>query len=174
MNETAGDAARVRLGADQARLIAALAADGPLPEGIDPERAELARISLRQKRRRSLRRAWPQWDHALGDRADALLDAYFADCPRIPAAGPLADGLAAVAWLGDRGAAPDALRIEALRVRLRQRLTDRGAERRRGLRVAIGRRSDGGLLVAIAWPFVGRVTILGRGRRPAPPPAPHG
>lgn len=157
----ATDEARARLAAEQSRLVSALIHRAPPPAGFDVGRVGLAAERLFRKRRRSLRRAWPVTDATLGERFDLLFARYAAERPSVPPGGPLGDGMAFVRWLITHREAPDRIRLEALRTRLGVRCGEAGVRRRRGLRIAVARRVSGWPMVAIAWPFGGRITLVG-------------
>ncbi|MCC3772495.1 hypothetical protein [Streptomyces sp. UNOC14_S4] len=83
--------ARRRLARDQAALLAALVAGGPVPRGFDPERLEVQRKALLAKRAEGLVRAAPELALILGREFPGLFHAYARTRPL--AAGPRRDAL---------------------------------------------------------------------------------
>ena len=102
---------RGNLAADQARLVAALTSDAPIPDGFDGGRLQLSRRSLMQKRVRAVAKVWPALAHAREDFA-----ATFAEYARhhpTPTGGARDDAL---------GYAQDLARRKLLPARWRWRL----------------------------------------------------
>jgi len=113
-------AARSVLAARQGELVAALVADGPVPEGFDPERVAAVRLGLARKRLGSLGHHFPAL--AAEVRSDpALWELYFSwhlsHQPR-PQVGSFADGAALVDFLDNGGRLPAAATREALMLRM--------------------------------------------------------
>lgn len=155
------DEARGRLAVEQTRLVESLIRHIPPPPGFDVERVRLAAERLLRKRRRALRRSWPVTGATLGERFDGLFARYVAERPSAPPGGPLGDGMAFAEWLIAHDEAPDVIRLEALRARLGVRCGTDGIRRRKGIRIAFARRASGWPMVAIGWPFGGRITLVG-------------
>jgi hypothetical protein len=87
----------------QAALLAALVADGPAPDGIDPGRLAVEGAALRAKRRRALTRLLPPEVHdRLGDELGPRLDTWIAAHPRRVGTSMRADADAFVAALPRR------------------------------------------------------------------------
>jgi hypothetical protein len=84
----------------QAALLAALVADGPAPDGMDPARLALEAVALRAKRRRVLTRLLPPEVHdRLGAELGPRLDAWITAHPRQMGTSLRADADAFVAAL---------------------------------------------------------------------------
>jgi hypothetical protein len=143
-------AARDRLAARQAELVAALAAGGAAPAGFDADRLAATRHSLIDKRRAAVAAAWPALA-ALPGFAAAF--AAFADGR--PPAGSHADGLAFARSV--RAELDEPARAELLAV-----VT---AHRRFALRV--DRHPRGRMLLLLRAPGLG-TRILGTPTRRAP------
>ena len=105
---------RERLAADQAALVRALVAGGPVPEGFDPDRVRATADALARKRAREVARAWPALAAALGGDFTARFLAFAAGRPPPAAGGALADGLAFARALARRGRLPGDARVEAM------------------------------------------------------------
>ena len=91
---------REELAARQAALLAALVADGPAPEDVDPGRLALEAGALRAKRRRVLTRMLPPEVHdALGADLAPRLDDWITAHPRRTGTSVHADADAFVATL---------------------------------------------------------------------------
>lgn len=84
--------------ARQADLLDALMCGDAYPAGFDLARAEAAGHSLRRKRARAIRHAWPALATALGRDFQVRVDAFLSVHPS--SAGGLADGLDFAQWLG--------------------------------------------------------------------------
>ena len=105
---------RERLAADQAKLVRALVAAGPVPPGFRSERVEATALSLARKRARLVQRARPLLAAARGDAWRDEFVAWALDHPLPPAGGVAADAqafgrvlmrrrqLGAAAWLEQR------------------------------------------------------------------------
>ncbi|MEJ2886263.1 hypothetical protein [Actinomycetospora aeridis] len=88
----------------QAELLAALVAEGPVPDGIDPARVGLEAEALRAKRRRALARLLPADVHtALGGDLTRHLDAWITAHPRATGTSMRDDADALVAALRAQG-----------------------------------------------------------------------
>lgn len=98
---------RQRLALRQSELVGALIANAPSPAGFDQRRVDAAVDSLRQKRLRSIAKAWPELEQSLGGRYLSLLLQYAGETPLPRSGGAMTDGRAFVAWLTRRGALPD-------------------------------------------------------------------
>jgi hypothetical protein len=113
-------AARSVLAARQQELIAALVADGPVPDGFDPARVAAVRLGLARKRLGGVGQHFPALAAAV--RADpALWRSYVAwhlSHPPRPQAGYFADGAALVDYLDQGGLLPAAATREALMLRM--------------------------------------------------------
>jgi hypothetical protein len=137
--------------ARQEELLSALLGGDGAPEGFAAAQADAAGRSLRHKRARAVRAAWPALALALGDAFDAYFDAFArtADAPR--SGDPLEDGLAFARSFGRDGRLGDDARAELLLAR--------AALRRRGLfvRAAWLRRPHPRLLVVARLPLAGRI-----------------
>ena len=111
-------AARSALAARQQELVAALVADGPVPEGFDPERVAAVRLGLARKRLGGLGQHFPALAAAV--RADpALWDLYFGwHISHQPGPGYFADGAGLIDFLEGQAKLPAAATREALMLRL--------------------------------------------------------
>ncbi|MEV1242526.1 hypothetical protein ACIBO2_22685 [Nonomuraea sp. NPDC050022] len=100
------EAARQRLAAAQARLVAALIAGGDVPDGFDPERLGVQAGSLIGKRRSIVARLRPDAARAAGGDLIAEFAAY-ATAREAPPPGYRADADDFAAWLRDHGRMPE-------------------------------------------------------------------
>lgn len=101
----------------QAALLAALVADGPVPAGWDTERVRATALALARKRAQSIGRSWPALRELLSEDFEARCAAYARTQPLPQHAGSLADGRLFVRWLEEQGTAlSDAVRRQALAV----------------------------------------------------------
>jgi hypothetical protein len=147
---------QARQAAQQAALVRALTGQGNSPPGFATSRIETAAAALLRKRIRSVARAWPGLAAALGERFAERFAAFARETPLPRLGGPLADGRAFAQVLASAGDLPDAGRLEAFVVNLRQRSTADGLIPRRGLRLqAIFLRSARRLVVAARLPWLG-------------------
>jgi len=130
---------RERLAAEQAALVRALVAAGPVPDGFDPGRVRATSAALARKRAREVARAWPALALGLGDRFEARLEAW-AGGSAPPPGGALADGLAFARARARRGGLSADARVERALVEARWRLRHGRLVPRRGLtvRAAVG------------------------------------
>jgi hypothetical protein len=156
----------------QAALLDALMRGDGYPPGFDPDRAGRAGISLRRKRGRAVRRAWPALAIALDGDFDARFDAFARATGPPESDGGLIDGLALVDWLGVEDAEmTDPVRVEILLARalVRRRRGAAGFGRRRGVFLGARRVADPPrLVVVVRAPGLGRRlgwVPLGRGGR---------
>jgi hypothetical protein len=60
----------------QAELVRCLVAGGPVPEGFDPARLEVARKALLRKRSGEVARAWPELAASYGDKWREVFTAW--------------------------------------------------------------------------------------------------
>jgi hypothetical protein len=98
---------REDLAARQAALLAALVAEGPVPDGVDPARVALEAGALRVKRRRVLSRLLPPEVHAaLGEDLAPRLDAWITAHPRSTGTSMREDADAFIAALRADGTLP--------------------------------------------------------------------
>lgn len=140
----------------QADLMRALTAHGSLPAGFDASRIHAAALSLKKKRARAAARMWPRLARAVGERLDALFEAYAGAVPLPGEGGALADGRAFARWLHERGALPEAGRLEALAVDLRYASIQGGLVRRRWPVLKVARdREMRRLILAVRLPLIG-------------------
>jgi hypothetical protein len=111
-------AARSALAARQQELVTALVADGPVPEGFDPERVAALRLGLARKRLGGLGQHFPALVAAV--RSDpALWDVYFGwHITHQPGPGYLDDGAGLIDFLEGAGNLPAAATREALMLRM--------------------------------------------------------
>jgi len=103
-----------RLAAEQAALVRALVAGGPVPEGFDPGRVRATAAALARKRAREVARTWPVLAADLGDDFTDRFVAFAAGRPPPATGGALADGLAFARDLARRGRLGGDARVEAL------------------------------------------------------------
>ncbi|HJV99889.1 MAG TPA: hypothetical protein VJ617_12445 [Arthrobacter sp.] len=113
-------AARSVLAARQQELVAALVADGAVPDGFDPARVAAVRLGLARKRLGGLGQHFPALAAAV--RSDpALWELYFGwhiAHPPGPMAGYFADGAGLIDFLDQEGRLPPAATREALMLRM--------------------------------------------------------
>ena len=95
---------RAHLAECQARLVAALVAGGPPPEGFDRRRLALQAAALVARRQRLVAGQRPDVALELGDRFAELFRAYAVVHP-LPPGGSRADAQAFAAYLHDHGVA---------------------------------------------------------------------
>jgi len=103
-----------RLAAEQAALVRALVAGGPVPEGFDPGRVRATAAALARKRAREVARAWPVLAADLGEAFTDRFVAFAAGRPPPATGGALADGLAFARALSHQGRLSGDARVEAL------------------------------------------------------------
>ncbi len=82
----------------QSQLLRALVAEGPVPEGYDPQRMQLAAASLANKRAREVAQSWAAMVAELPDYA-RLFRTYAALYVRPPGGSPVWDGYRFAHWL---------------------------------------------------------------------------
>jgi hypothetical protein len=107
-------AAPERLAAEQAALVRALVAGGPVPDGFDPGRVRATAAALAGKRAREVARAWPALAADLGEAFTDRFVAFAAGRPPPASGGALADGLAFARHLARRGRLSGDARVEVL------------------------------------------------------------
>jgi len=115
----------------QAALVAALAAEGPVPAGFDPARLRAAAAALAFKRARAVAHAWPSLRAMLGGDVRETFAAYAAVAPLPARGGPLADGRRFARFIARQLDLSDAARMQALSIDARYRETAAGLVRRR-------------------------------------------
>ena len=103
-----------RLAAEQAALVRALVAGGPMPEGFDQDRVRATAAALARKRAREVARAWPALAAGQGDAFTDRFVAFAAGRPPPATGGALADGLAFARHLAGHGHLSGDARVEAL------------------------------------------------------------
>ena len=150
------DEGRRELAARQAALVAALAGRAAPPLGFDADRLRATAVSLANKRRRAVARAWPGLTDALGDRFAERFDAYAKSAPLPSDGGPLADGRAFLRWLTAAGEPVLACEMQQFAVDLRFRWTNGGLTPRRGLAVKFARLGKPRrTIIAVRLPWLG-------------------
>src|SRR5262249_2198494 len=87
----------------QAELLQALMADGPAPDGFDPERLRVEANALRAKRRRVVAMLEPEACAELDDRFIGLFDEYARTHPRADGTRARQDARVFVEWLWEVG-----------------------------------------------------------------------
>lgn len=107
VNENELLAARERLAAQQAELLKALLANGPVPAGFDEQRLGVERRALLSKRRGIVRMLGPAVADELGDRFRPLFDAYALENPRRAGSRAREDAAAFAEWCRARGELPE-------------------------------------------------------------------
>ena len=122
------DATAPDLATAQERRLASLFTGAPAPEGFDAERVRTLAESLKNKRSRAAKRAWPALARLLGERFNAEFDRHVAPLPLARERSALTDGLYLAAALEQQ--LDSASAAELAHVRLRFRLTSRGLVRR--------------------------------------------
>jgi hypothetical protein len=105
---------RERLAAEQAALVRALVAGGPVPDGFDPGRVEATAAALARKRAREVASAWPALAADLGEAFTGQFVAFVAGRPPPATGGALADGLAFARHLAGHGRLSGDAKVEAL------------------------------------------------------------
>jgi hypothetical protein len=103
-----------RLAAEQAALVRALVAGGPVPEGFEPDRVRATAAALARKRAREVARAWPVLAADLGEVFTDRFVAFAAGRPPPATGGAMADGLAFARALARQGRLSDGARVEAM------------------------------------------------------------
>ncbi len=113
-------AVRSALAARQQELVAALVADGPVPEGFDPERVAALRLGLARKRLGGLRQHFPALVAAVRSDPDlwGLYFGWHATHQARVLPGSFADGAALIDFLDGEGNLPAAATREALMLRM--------------------------------------------------------
>lgn len=99
-------AARERLATQQAELLNALLAKGPVPPGFDEQRVDVERRALLSKRRSIVRMLGPAVADELGDRFRPLFDAYAVEHPRRSGSRAREDAAAFAEWCRAAGELP--------------------------------------------------------------------
>ena len=107
------DATRHVLREQQERLVEALTADSPPPEGFDSDRVGLAARTLINKRMRAVVKAWPGLAQSLGAEFEKLF-ADFARGGSAPDGGAAADAEALSRYLGQTGRLGDEAFVKLL------------------------------------------------------------
>jgi len=147
----------------QARLLCSLISGEDFPAGFAADKAAAASLSLRRKRGRAVRLAWPALAHALGEDFEPRFDIFARAVAAPPVGGALADGLAFARGL-PAGSLSERARVELLlaRARLAPRHGD-GHRRRRGVFLAGLVLQEPRRLLAVArLPLVGvREVVVG-------------
>ena len=115
----------------QAALVAALTAEGPVPAGFDPTRLRAAADALAFKRARSVANAWPSLRAMLGGDFRETFAAYAAVAPLPAHGGALADGRRFARFIARQLDLSDDARMQALAIDARYRETEAGLLRRR-------------------------------------------
>jgi hypothetical protein len=150
------DTAREQMASQQAELVRALVAQGPMPVGFDRERFSVLARSLVNKRRQALARAWPNIAKILGAIYVERFTSYAQANPLPLGGSTLADGREFLRWLAAQAPPGDAARIEALAFDLRWKPTLLGLARRRGIAVKIVKlRETPVLVIAVRLPWLG-------------------
>lgn len=114
------DAARARLAAAEAQLIAALVTGAPAPADFDSGRLRVQRAALIAKRRDGVTRVRPELSQVLGPRFSALFHAYATTRPKPAHGGSTADGQAFVQYLAAHGRLPEQIMSPRPGTRLRR------------------------------------------------------
>jgi hypothetical protein len=103
---------RARAAEQQAALVQAVVGRGVAPVGFDEQGIEVMARSLRHKRLRTVARAWPALEQALGqDEYRGLFLDYARQRPLPASAMPGDDAIQFLRWLRDSGPVPDAVRL---------------------------------------------------------------
>ena len=147
---------RRRLADQQAELVRALVAKGPIPAGFDAKRIQACARSLVNKRRQALARAWPKLVKLLGERYVAHFTAYAGAHPLPGTGSPLADGRAFLDWLDQQGELTDALQVEAMAFDMHYIETPIGVRSRHGFAFKTTKlRQDRARIIAVRIPWLG-------------------
>lgn len=157
---------RAQLAARQAELVRALTAKAGPPVDFKPAHFRAATHALARKRARSVARAWPSLEEALGESFESSFSSYAVDVPLPQRGGPLADGRNFAQVLERQGKLTDRARLEVLAVDLRFASSPEGLIARRGPSLAMALlKHPRQLVLAARWPGgrVHRLTVpLGR------------
>lgn len=137
-----------RLATQQAALVRALVAGGPVPAGFAPARITATAAALARKRAREVAKAWPVLAHQLGGGFTDRFLAYAAANPR-QGEGVLADGLAFARALERAGELSGEARVERLMAQARL------AHRVFAGAVVAGNLSSPQLVVVVRAPLLG-------------------
>ncbi len=150
------DSARQRLAFQQAEVVCALVAQGPIPPGFHAERFRAFARSLVNKRRQALARAWPNIARILA-KGYAERFTVYAESHALPEGGStLADGREFLRWLEAQGQHGDAARVEAMAFDFRWRPTPLGLQRRGGFGLRFAKlRETPTLVIAVRLPWLG-------------------
>lgn len=108
------DDARLRLGLQQAELVASLTSLGPTPKRMALQRVAATRQLLALKRVRVVARAWPSLRQALGVDFERIALAALAAVPMAARFHAVVDGLAVAEYCRDTGVINDAVRLALL------------------------------------------------------------
>lgn len=133
----ASDESRRRLAELQGRLIESLRPGGSIERGPAPERLRATAEALLRKRRRGVRKTWPDLCQALGADFAPEFDRFAATTGPPREGGPLADGRAFADDLRARRGFPAAAWPERFAHDLRFRAIDGGFTPRRGTIVRV-------------------------------------
>ena len=145
---------RAELARRQAELVSALAGRRPPPAGFDAARLRAAAVALRDKRARSIVRAWPRLARAPG--FESALERHVRERPTPAASGAPGDGRAVARALAREGRLPWEARLELLGAELRWRWTADGSRRPRRAAAAVAwRRTPAELVLAVRLPRLG-------------------
>jgi hypothetical protein len=152
------EAARAAYGAQQAELVRAVVADGPVPQSFDLAQVRLLAEALLRKRRRAVERTWPALASSLGWTYQRRFDTYAHAHPLIEVQA-VSDGFGFLAWL-DSTELDGGARTELLAMRARYTTRD-GRIRRRRLPFAgwTRLRRSGRLLLVARFPSLGVVSF---------------
>lgn len=117
----------------QARLLRSLISGEDFPAGFAADKAAAASLSLRRKRGRALRIAWPALAQGLGEDFEPRFDAFARAVAAPAVGGALCDGLSFACSLPG-GALSEPARVELLLARAQlARVHGGGHRRRRGV-----------------------------------------
>jgi len=141
-------AARQRLAAQQAALVAALAGQAAVPAGFDEARVVAAATALRNKRTQGLLRNWPGLAEELSQDFLARAREFCATNPWPVRGGARADGRKFAEWLRARGLPLTSVREQIVRFDLRFRAVPGGYVPRRWPLVRLVREPG---WLALAW-----------------------
>jgi hypothetical protein len=150
------DATRERLAAQQAELVRALVARGPIPAGFHEARFRAFVRSLVNKRRQALTRAWPSLIRVVGKAYPEKFTSYADAHPLPEGASTLADGREFLRWLATQSPPNDAARLEAFAFDFRWKPSVLGLQRRGGLAFKLLKlRETPALVMAARLPWLG-------------------
>lgn len=130
----------------QEELVAAVTGVGPIPDGFDAPKVDMARRALLSKRARELAYVWPILSASLGER---LVPSFGQFAHNRPTQGVRADGHAFAQWLRAREELPLAAHLELAEARLWWTFPDNGEPPRQNPRRFVIEAFPGGRMIRV-------------------------